>query len=148
MGTPARAAPRVAESIVESGHRVPGGAICWVGVGGIMSAITANIRNGVNVDQLEGTIEAVKGTPGIAKFKFRSTSRWTGGAKCKTTIKSFFGALQEDTSRKDAYVMHGDEPPVLLGTNEAPNAVEAVLHALSSCLTVSFIYPAAAKGVR
>jgi len=113
-----------------------------------MSAITANIRNGVSVDQLVGTIEAVKGTPGIAKFKFRSTSRWTGGAKCKTTIKSFFGALQEDTSRKDAYVMHGDEPPVLLGTNEAPNAVEAVLHALSSCLTVSFIYPAAAKGVR
>ena len=113
-----------------------------------MSAITANIQNGVSVEQLVGTIAAVKGTPGLAKFKFRSQSRWTGGAKCKTTIKSFYGAGGEDTSRKDSFAYQCDEPAVLLGTNEAPNAVEAVLHALSSCLTVSFVYPAAAKGVR
>ena len=37
---------------------------------------------------------------------------------------------------------------MLLGMNSAPNAVEAVLHALSSCMTVSFIYPAAAQGIR
>jgi hypothetical protein len=35
---------------------------------------------------------------------------------------------------------------VLLGTNGAPNAVEALLHALSSCMTVAFIYLAAAGG--
>lgn len=100
------------------------------------------------MDQLVGTIEAVKGTPGLAKFKFRSSSRWAGGAVCKTTIKSFYGAGGEDATRKAAFVLQGDEPSVLLGTDAGPNAVEAVLHALSSCLTVSFIYPAAAKGVK
>lgn len=108
----------------------------------------ANVKNGVNVDQLVGTVKAIQGTPEIAKFRFRSTSKWDGGAKGHTTIKSFFGALQEDSSRKDAYVLTGDEPPVLLGTNAGPNAVETVLAALSSCMTVSFIYPAAAQGIK
>ena len=126
---------------------VPGREISIVGHARGMATI-ANVQNGVNVDQLVGTIEAVKGTPGLAKFKFRSTSRWDGGAKERTTIKSFFGAGQEDSSRKEAYVLEGDEPPALLGTNAAPNAVEAVLHALSSCMTVSFIYPAAAHGIK
>ena len=113
-----------------------------------MATITQNVQNGVNVDQLVGTIQAVKGTPELAKFKFRSTSRWDGGARERTTIKSFYGVGQEDTSRKESFVLEGDEPAVLLGSNAAPNAVESVLHALSSCLTVSFIYPAAAQGIK
>ncbi|GIW04369.1 MAG: hypothetical protein KatS3mg059_0989 [Thermomicrobiales bacterium] len=36
---------------------------------------------------------------------------------------------------------------MLLGTNAGPNAVEAVLHALASCLAVGFIYNAAAQGI-
>jgi len=107
----------------------------------------ANVQNGVNVDQLVGTIKAVQGRPDLANFRFRSTSRWDGGARGHTTIKSFFGAGQEDTSRKVEYVLEGDEPPVLLGTNTAPNGVETVLAALSKCLTVSFVYPAAAQGI-
>lgn len=107
-----------------------------------------NMTNGVNVDQLVGTIQAIQAKPELAKFQFRSTSRWDGGAKSSTTIRSFYGAGQEDSSRKESFVVAGDEPAVLLGTNTAPNAVEAVLKALSSCLTVSFIYPAAAHGVK
>jgi uncharacterized OsmC-like protein len=45
-------------------------------------------------------------------------------------------------------VLQADEPPVLLGDNTAPNAVEAVLHALASCLSVGFVYNAAAKGIK
>jgi len=111
------------------------------------SETLAHFKNGVNVDQLVGTIQAVEGKPDLAKFRFRSTSRWDGGAKGHTTIKSFFGAGQEDTTRKVSYVLEGDEPPVLLGTNNAPNRVETVLAALSKCMTVSFIYPAAAQGI-
>jgi uncharacterized OsmC-like protein len=113
-----------------------------------MSTKTQNVQNGVNVDQLMGTIQAVKGTPTLAHFRFRSSSKWDGGARERTSIKSFYGAGQEDASRKETFVLAGDEPPVLLGTNAAPNAVEAVLHALSSCMTVSFIYPAAAQGIK
>ncbi len=107
-----------------------------------------NIQNGVNVDQLVGTISAIKQTPSIAKFNFRSSTTWKGGAKAASTIKSFYGAGQEDASRTESFNLALDEPPVLLGQNTAPNAVEAVLHALAGCMTVSFIYPAAAQGIK
>jgi uncharacterized OsmC-like protein len=109
---------------------------------------SAQIQNGVNVDQLVGTVNAIKGTPSLAKFNFRSTSRWGGGAKSSTAIKSFYGAGQEDSSRKETFTLDGDEPAVLLGTNTAPNAVEAVLSALAGCMTVAFIYPASAQGIK
>lgn len=103
--------------------------------------------NGVNVDQLVETINAVKNQPEIAKFKFRAKNEWIDGAHSKTTIQSFYGAGQEDTSRSKPFVMEGDEPPVLLGENQAPNAVESVLHALASCISVGFIYNAAAQNI-
>src|SRR3990172_2946429 len=90
-GRPFRVPSRLrTDPIVGFGSRAPGRKISVVGHARVM-ATTANVQNGVNVDQLVGTIEAVKGTPGLAKFKFRSTSRWDGGARGHTTIKSFFG---------------------------------------------------------
>lgn len=103
--------------------------------------------NGVNVDQLVETIHAVENQPEIAKFKFRARNHWIDGAHSKTTIQSFYGAGQEDTSRSKPFEMEGDEPPVLLGENHAPNAVESVLHALASCISVGFIYNAAARNI-
>ena len=103
--------------------------------------------NGVNVDNLVATVGAVQGNTELAKFKFRSTTEWLGGGHSRTTIQSFFGVGAEDTSRPEAFVLEGDEPAVLLGTNKAPNAVEGVLAALASCLSVGFSYNAAAKGI-
>jgi uncharacterized OsmC-like protein len=103
--------------------------------------------NGVNVDQLVGTINAIKGNPELAKFKFRARTEWINGGHSQTKIQSFYGAGQEDTSRTQPLTLEGDEPPVLLGGNAGPNAVEAVLHALASCLSVGFIYNAAAQGI-
>jgi len=113
-----------------------------------MKTQTSQIQNGVNIDQMVGTVNAIKGTPSLAKFNFRSTSRWGGGAKSTAYVKSFYGAGQEDTSRKESFTFEGDEPPVLLGTNEGPNAVEALLSALAGCMTVAFIYPASAQGIK
>lgn len=110
-------------------------------------AESANIKNGVNVDQLAGTIEAIRKDPEIAKFQFRAQSKWIGGGHCRTEIKDFYGARQEDVSRSQPMVLEGDEPPILLGSNHGVNAVEAVLHALASCLTVGFVYNAAAQGI-
>ena len=111
-------------------------------------AQSAHIQNGVNVDQMVGTVDAIKGTPSLAKFNFRATSKWGGGAKSTCYMKPFYGAGQEDSSRTQTFTMEGDEPPVLLGANTAPNAVEALLSALAGCMTVAFVYPAAAEGVR
>ena len=110
--------------------------------------MAALMANGVNVEQLVGTVQAIQGNPGLARFKFRTTSRWGGGAKSTASIQSFYGAGQEDASRTQSFTLEGDEPPVLLGTNTAPNAVEALLAALSGCLTVSLVYPAAAQGIK
>ncbi len=104
--------------------------------------------NGVNVDQLVQTIGAIKEDPAIARFQFRAHTDWKGGGRSETRIKEFTGAGGEDDSRTSPLIMKGDEPPVLLGENTAPNAVEAVLHALASCLSVGFVYNAAAKGIK
>lgn len=104
--------------------------------------------NGVNVDQLISTVDAIRANPSLANFKFRSATDWLEGGCSRTTIQSFYGAGQEDTSRTEPFIVDGDEPPVLLGTNKGPNAVEAVLSALASCLSVGFAYNAAAQGIK
>ena len=104
--------------------------------------------NGVNLDQLFGTINAIQETPGLAKFKFRASNRWINGGHNRTAIKDFYGAGQEDTSRAEPFVLDNDEPAVLLGTDNGANPVEFVLHALAGCLTTSLVYHAAAQGIR
>jgi len=108
---------------------------------------TQTMRNGIDVTQLVDTIEAIKKQPDLAKFQFRSHTTWEGGGRSRTQIKGFYGAGQEDTSREAPIELVGDEPPVLLGQNAGANAVEAVLHALASCLSVGFVYNAAAMGI-
>lgn len=113
-----------------------------------MTTQIATQTNGVNVDQLVGTVQAIQENPDLAQFQFRATNAWVNGGHSRTTIRGFYGAGSEDTSRPETFVLEGDEPPVLLGNNIAPNAVEVVLHALASCLAVGFIYNAAAKGIQ
>jgi uncharacterized OsmC-like protein len=108
---------------------------------------TVTVRNGVNVTQLMETIDAVKANPDIAKFTFRSQTTWEAGGRSSSRIQGFHGALQEDQSRAKPFILTGDEPPVLLGGNAGPNAVEAVLHAIGACVAVGFIYNAAALGI-
>lgn len=103
--------------------------------------------NGVDVEQLTETINLVKENPDLATFNFRAHTEWVNGAFSRTKIQDFYGAGKEDESRTEPLIMEGDEPPVLLGSNKAPNAVETVLHAITSCLTVGFVYNAAAKGI-
>ncbi len=103
--------------------------------------------NGVNVDELFRTIDAVKKTPVIAKFKFRASNKWIGGGHNRTTIRNFYGTQQEH-ARSQPFVLDADEPPVLLGEDRAPNPVEYALTALAACVTSSIVYHAAAKGIK
>lgn len=105
-------------------------------------------RNGIAVDQLVATSEAIQENPDLAQFRFRSQTQWLQGGHSETRIQSFYGAGQEDPSRQTPFVVVSDEPPVLLGTNQGPNAVELFLAALASCLSVGIAYNAAARGMR
>ena len=50
---------------------------------------TANVKNGVNVDQLVETIGAVQQNPELAKFQFRAKNNWIDGGHCVSSIKGF-----------------------------------------------------------
>lgn len=112
-----------------------------------MPDTATNVRNGVDVGRLTETIRLVGSEPDLGRFRFRAATAWEGGGRSRTRIQAFHGAGREDDSRTEPLEIVGDEPPVLLGTNAGPNAVEAVLHALTSCLTVGFVYNAAARGI-
>lgn len=109
--------------------------------------VTATIRNGVDTDALFATLDAIKAQPEIATFRFGARNTWLGGAHNRTSIKDFYAAGGEDTSRTEAFTADAGEPPILLGHNEGPNPAEYLLHALAACVTTSLVYVAAARKV-
>jgi len=109
---------------------------------------TATIRNGTNVDQLIQTIGAIQQDPGLAKMTFKATTHWKHGTHSEAVIGGFVHAGNDDTSRTPGqFVVTGDEPPVLLGQNLGPNAVEYCLAALGFCYAVGYVANASAKGI-
>ncbi len=102
--------------------------------------------NGVAIDDLVGTVDAIKATPSIAKFNFRIRNQWVDAGKNNSIVDTYSGAGQE-LSRSKPFVLEADEPPVLLGKDTAANPVEHLLHALAACLTTSMVYHAAARGI-
>lgn len=111
-------------------------------------ATMSGVINGVDVDRMGATIQAVQKNPSLATFQFRAKNQWITGGHNRSTIQSFYGTGQEDTIRTAPFVLDADEPPVLLGQDEGANPVEFVLHALAACLTTSLVYHAAARGIR
>jgi uncharacterized OsmC-like protein len=107
--------------------------------------LSGNI-NGVNVNDLFATIDAITATPAMAKFKFRIRNQWDGASRNRSMVDTFYGAAKEQ-SRLMPFVLEADEPAVLLGKDSAANPVEHLLHALAACLTTSMVYHAAARGI-
>jgi uncharacterized OsmC-like protein len=106
----------------------------------------STVINGVMVDDLFTTIDAIKATPAVAKFNFRIRNQWGTGSQNRSTVDRFYGATQE-LSHPKPFVLEADEPAVLLGKDMAANPVEYLLHALASCLTTSMVYHAASRGI-
>jgi uncharacterized OsmC-like protein len=112
-----------------------------------MSAVTDTVRNGVDVGKMFATLDLIKAQPELARFQFRATNRWIDGAHNRSTIKGFYAAGGEDTSRADEFGIDAGEPAILLGSDTGPNPAEYLLHALAACLTTSIVYVAAARKV-
>jgi uncharacterized OsmC-like protein len=109
---------------------------------------TDTIRNGVDTEQLFGTLDAVKAQPELADFHWRVRNEWIDGAHNRSTIDEFWAACGEDTSRAQPFHVDAGEPAILCGTDTGPNPAEYLMHALAACLTTSLVYVAAARGVR
>ena len=105
----------------------------------------SNMINGVPVDDLFATIEAVKQDPTLASFEFRINNQWIDGGLNRTVVEDFYGT-NENIVHENPFELYNDEPPVLLSGDKGPNPVENLLHALAGCLTTSIVYHAAARG--
>jgi uncharacterized OsmC-like protein len=104
-------------------------------------------RNGVDTNVMFATLNAIKQQPDLARFQFRASNVWLGGAHNRSTIREFYGAGQEDSTRTNQFTIDAGEPAVLLGTDTGPNPAEALLHALAACLTTTLVYVASARKV-
>jgi uncharacterized OsmC-like protein len=107
-------------------------------------AVTTTV-NGIDVEALGQTIEAIKGDPGIARFTFRANTEWENGTTSRAEIHSFNHA-GDDVAHKKTHTLVGCEPEVLVGKDSGPNAVELALASLGFCYSVGFVANAAAKG--
>ncbi|XVH32028.1 OsmC family protein [Haloferacaceae archaeon DSL9] len=104
-----------------------------------------SITNGVDVSQLNTAIEAITEEPAAGQFRFRAETEWTDALRCVTSIDDFDQAGER--IRTQEFTVEGDEPEEILGERTAPNAVELLLAALGSCLSVGYAANAAAMGI-
>src|SRR5436853_4145904 len=114
-----------------------------------MTAVTRTdtVRNGVDTETMFATLDLIKAQPELAQFQFRATNRWIDGSHNRSTIKGFYAAGGEDTTRTKTFEIDAGEPAILLGTDTGANPAEYLLHALAACLTTSLVYVAAARKV-
>jgi uncharacterized OsmC-like protein len=111
-----------------------------------VSITTENHRNGVDVDTLFATLDAVKAQPEAAQFQFRAVNHWVSGTHSQGTINGFYGVGQEQL-REQTFVVDADHPTVLVGRDQAPTPAELLLAALAACLTAGIGNIAAARGI-
>jgi uncharacterized OsmC-like protein len=105
------------------------------------------VVNGVDVDTLMGTVNAIAADPTLGACRFRATNAWLDGSHNRSTVKGFYGARQE-IAHTQTFTMEADEPAILAGADRGANPVEHLLHALASCLTTSMVAHAAVRGIR
>lgn len=106
----------------------------------------SNRVNGINLDVLTKTVQAIQSDPDLGKCRFRARNTWIDANHNCSTITGFYGAKQE-FAHKQPFELHADEPPILAGTDEGANPVEHLLNALASCVTTSMVAHAAVKGI-
>jgi uncharacterized OsmC-like protein len=103
-------------------------------------------RNGVNTPILLATINAVKESPSLAKFRFRASNRWITGTYSESRVESFNGAGDKHR-HKVPYTYGADHPAVLVGQDRGPTPIEFLLHGLAACITAGIGNIAAVRGV-
>jgi len=108
---------------------------------------SGNTINGVDLDTLMGTVNAIQQDPELGISRFRASNTWLAGNHNRSTVTGFYGAKQE-IAHKQTFTMDADEPAILAGHDQGANPVEHLLHALASCVTTSMVAHAAVRGIR
>jgi uncharacterized OsmC-like protein len=112
----------------------------------VQTSINDGKVNGIHMETLQGTVNAIEQDPDLGACKFRARNTWLNGNHNRTTVTGFYGAKQE-IAHKQQFVLHADEPPILAGNDEGANPVEHLLNALAACVTTSMVAHAAVRGI-
>jgi uncharacterized OsmC-like protein len=107
---------------------------------------TPTTINGVDTGALFATLDAVRQQRELARFQFRTTTRWISGTHNQTTVSDFHGAGGEHRHAQD-FAIDADHPAVLVGKDHGPTPAEHLLQALGSCLMSGLANIAAARGI-
>jgi uncharacterized OsmC-like protein len=105
-----------------------------------------NFVNGIDVDALSQTVDAIRSDPALGVSQFRVRNKWLSGNHNRSTVTGFYGAKQE-IAHKQSFDLDADEPAILAGNDEGANPVEHLLHALASCVTTAMVAHAAVRGI-
>ena len=109
---------------------------------------TATNINGLSLEAVQGMVDLVKDQPAVAQATFYATTDWKGGFRNEAAIQAFsLGGARNETSRTQPFVIAGDHPPELLGTNQGATSVEILLAALGHCLAAGWAVYGAVLGV-
>jgi uncharacterized OsmC-like protein len=100
--------------------------------------------NGIDLEALDETVEAIGLNPARAQVRFRVKTDWRGQTRSESTVESYSLAGEEIPRR---FTIVADEPEELLGTNSAPNPQELLMSAVNACMMVGYVANAALRGI-
>lgn len=107
----------------------------------------SDVANGIDVDVLRKTTEAVAENRNLGKFTFEVQGDWAGGVSLESGTGATTQAGVRDASRVNKFTMKSDEPAALLGGDTAVSPSEYVLQALAACYTATIAIKAADVGI-
>jgi uncharacterized OsmC-like protein len=107
-------------------------------------AAKQRLRNGIDLDQLEGMAEVIRAQPEAGTVIIRTRHRWDEGFAVDGSAEELENA-GEVTAR--TFSFRTDWPPEAGGSDSGPAPGELVLAALGSCIVSSYVIQAAARGV-
>lgn len=110
-----------------------------------MAENATGIINGVDTDYLRNVIQAVAAEPAKYVVGFRVSTEWAGQMRCESTVSSWMMGGQPI---EHSHTIVVDEPPALLGKDEAPNPQEVLMAALNSCIMMGYVAQAAMRGIK
>jgi uncharacterized OsmC-like protein len=110
----------------------------------MLDTTARNIVNGLDLDALEETVDAINRDAGCANVQFRVKTEWLGQTRSESTVDGSRIGGQEVARN---FKIVADEPHELLGANSAPNPQELLMSAVNACMMVGYVAQASVRGI-
>jgi len=101
--------------------------------------------NGIDLNALGETVEAIEADPTKALVAFDVTTRWAGQTRSETVVDGY--TLGGERIARGHKIV-SDEPCELLGGDGAPNPQELLMAAFNACITVGYVAGASLRGIK